>query len=244
VPTHVRPTQAKTDDHLLINQTGDDSAPEMPEELKAVLDQKMKALDALLTESGKAKYKMELVFSKDRSARKTTVGMLCFFESGRRLHGGGDAKVYFCPGFRKNTWHRETEQWRPIPKGRGPCDAIIPDSSHGYEHLFCPKCKTLWADPEVYGEVVFNLPMQKWAEVMTKYYVRLECNADVVLKFSREDIRTKALLEQAKQRGGELLEKARAGRLRATAIYPLKNIIKDTGAGADLARQFYKFLRA
>ncbi len=245
MPTRVHQTRASADDSLLINRdAGVDAAPEMSAELKATLEKKMKALDLILAEKGKAKYKLELVFGKDRSATKPSVGLLSFFESGRKMHGGGDAKVYMCPGFRKTSWDRMNQRWSETPKGSGPCDAFIPDSSHGFEHLFCQKCKILWDEREVVGELIWKLPMQKWAEILTQYYVRLECNADVYLKYSREDIRTKALMEQAKQKGGELLDKMRAGRLRASSMYPLRNIIKDTGAGADLTKQFYKFLRA
>lgn len=242
--TQVSRTRASADSGLLINQGAPDAAPEMPEELRTLIEQKMRALDQLLADKGKAKYKLELFFGKDRSLVKPSIGMLCFFESGRKMHGGGDAKIYLCPGFHKKSYDRGLQRWVDVPKGKGPCEAVIPDSSHGYEHLFCPRCKTLWSEPEVIGELPLRLTMQNWAEVLTKYYVRLECNADVVIKYSREDIRTKALMEQARQKGGELLQKAREGRLRATSIYPLKNIIKDTAAGADLTRQFYKFLRA
>lgn len=222
---------------LYVPQTPDELDQPMTEEMQAILTRKLKALEELLAEQGKAAFKLELIFGKARSIHRPTPGMLSFFESGRKLHGGGDAKVYMCPGIWKDPQTGEVT-------GKGPCDAVIPDSSHGLGHLVCPKCKEVWKEHQVYGEILARLPMQHWAVLLTRYYARLGCNADVVLKFSEDDIRSKALLEQQKQKGGELLGATRAKRRRAASIYPLRNIIKDTSAGQDLAKKFYDFVRA
>lgn len=197
-----------------------------PEELEAV-QAKMKALDSLLVTKQHAKYKLELFFSRARSNTIPTPGILSFWESGSKFHGGGDAKLYICPG---------------KDSGRNGCEAFIPDSANASSFLWCPKCGLRWPGAAVIGERIARLSMQKWSEVLLYYFVRLEHNADVYVKHSLDDIRTVAMVEQARQRGGEHLAKVRGKRARS--IYPLRHIIADTANGADLYGRFRAFLTA
>jgi hypothetical protein len=197
-----------------------------PEEQEAIR-QRMQGMDKLLKDETKAKYKIELFFGEARSTAKPTPGILSFWESGSRFHGGGDTKIYQCPGksLRLST-----------------CESFIPDSGNASAILFCPKCGTSWKGPDVIGERLARLSMQNWAHVLLRYFVLLEHNADMYLKHARDDIRTKAMIEQAKQKGGEVLAKVR--NKRALTIYPLGRIVKDTSNGADLYGRFYAFLTA
>lgn len=197
-----------------------------PAELEAV-QERMKLLDQLLTTTKHAKYKIELLFTRARSVSRPTPGAISFWESGSKLHGGGDAKLYICPGkhFRRNE-----------------CEGFIPDASNASNFLWCPSCGTRWQGEDVIGERLAVLTMKKWADVLIYFFTRLEHNADIYVKYAREDMRTVAMLEQAQQRGGEYLERVR-GR-RAKSIYALKNIIWDTSNGADLLGRFQAFLTA
>jgi hypothetical protein len=71
---------------------------------------------------------------------------------------------------------------------------------------------------------------------------RLGASADIVLKHPREDLRVASAKEQARQRMGEHLARARAARV--TVVYPLARILADTQCGADLGARFLAFLRA
>lgn len=197
-----------------------------PEELEAV-HERMKLLDELLKTGTKAKYKIEILFTRSRSVHKPTPGAISFWESGSKLHGGGDAKLYICPS---------------KSLGRGECEAFIPDTANSSSFLWCPKCGGRWEGKEVIGERLAVLPLKKWGEVVLYYFTRLENHADIYVKYARDDIRTKTMLEQARQRGGEVLEKVRNN--RAKSIYPLKNIVWDTSNGADLLGRFQAFLLA
>lgn len=197
-----------------------------PAELEAI-QAKMKALDELLKTTKHAKYKIELFFGKARSMRRPTSGIISWWESGSKLHGGGDAKIYICPGRRRKVNN---------------CEAFIPDASNASAFLWCPQCGQRWEGEQVIGEHVANLMMQQWADVLLYYYVRLEHNADIYVVHAKEDIRTTAMIEQASQKGGDLLEKVRSRRARH--IYPLANIIKDVSGGADLRKRFLAFLSA
>jgi hypothetical protein len=179
--------------------------------------------------SVKAKYKLEIMFGKARSYTKPTPGVLSFWGSGTKLHGGGDEKLYLCPG---------TNPKYPD------CQGLLFDRYNNSKGIVCPKCGTVWPHEKVTGELLFNLPMRKWADVTFKYFRLFEYNADIYLKFSRDDIRTvaKEQSQKATWKGSQILENTREKRARA--VYPLRNIIKDTSAGADLLSRFYAFLVA
>lgn len=201
-----------------------EAPPVLSDEERDNLKKRMEALDKVLADQQKAKYKLELFFGDERSLVKPVPGILSFWESGAKLHGGGDAKIYLCPGklLRRNT-----------------CEAAIPFEFNAYGHLVCPTCQTTWKGEEVIGEVLGRHSMRQWSELLFKYFVKLNHNCDVYLKHAPTDIRSMAAREQEKQRGGELLMKARK---RALHIYPLRNIIKDTSAGADVLSRLYSFL--
>lgn len=203
--------------------------PARNEEEQVALEAKRKALDELLNDNQLAKYKLEVMFRRDRSVHHPFPGVVSFWESGTKLHGGGDSKLYLCPS---------------KDLGKGTCEAFIPDTANGLNHIVCPTCGSLWKGSEVFGEVFYRLPVQKWSEVLLRWFQRLEHNADIRIKFAKDDIRSVALAEQEKQMMGEILTKARSAQRRMIYTYPLKNIIKDTAAGADLQARILAFLKA
>lgn len=197
-------------------------------EEQEAIRQRMAAIDMLMAEQkGKGKYKIELFFGKARSMTQPTPGAISWWESGSKFHGGGDCKIYICPGKSKRI---------------NECEAFIPDSGNASGILFCPKCGVSWKGQDVIGEHLARLSMNKWADLLLHYFVRLEHNADIYVKHAKDDLRSQALREQAKYKGGELLNKARLD--RALVIYPLKNIIKDTSAGSNLLSRFQALLKA
>lgn len=112
-------------------------------------------------------------------------------------------------------------------------------------YAVCPAChKTLFADNCVRslvfkderneGGTDFRVETRKLADLLAKYWYKLDGNADVYLKFDRTDIRYQMM---EKEYGTK-----RARELKGLAIYPLKNILGDTSNGASLADRIYKFL--
>lgn len=199
----------------------------LTDEEKDTIEKKQKALDKLLEEQGVAKYKIDLNVSKDWSITKPSVGALSFWESGRKFHGGGDCKMYICPG---------------KDKGINDCEGFIPDTSQGLGFLVCPVCHNIWQGRDVAGEILARLPPRGWAELILKYYARLGMNADLRMKYPLVDIREAAQKEQEKQLMGDILESARAK--RPVRIYTMRAIIKDTSAGADLFNRILAFVTA
>jgi hypothetical protein len=200
--------------------------PVLTEEKRHELEESHKRFDKLLAEEQKAKYKVEILFAHTRRLHGLSAGSVSIWESGTKLHGGGDTKAYWCPGKELRVNH---------------CTGIIPDASNGFGHLVCPDCQTVWKGEQVIGEIFYKLDNRKWAEVLLRHYVHLGHNADIYCKYPLEDLRIASEAEQNKQLFGEKLTKARR---RKTYIYPLKNLIQDTAAGADLLERFHAFLTA
>lgn len=199
-----------------------------PEEL-AVVQEKIQALDKLLGEQKLAKYKLEVMFGEERSMHKPFPGVVTWWESGNKLHGGGDSKMYICAG---------------KERAGTDCEGFIPDTCNGLNFIVCPHCKSLWRGEEIYGEVFYRLSMQRWADVLLSWFLKLGLNSDIRIKYARDDIRRAVLHEQEKKMQGELLEKARSFERRSVSIYSLANIIKDTSAGAGLHQRILAFLKA
>jgi hypothetical protein len=204
-----------------------ENAPVLSPEEEDTLKKKMAAMDKLLADQQIAKYKIELFCSYRRSKVRAWPGAINVFESGSKLHGGGDELVYECPA---------TERGFP------PCDGFIGGSSQGYGHLVCPKCKHVWKDTEVSHSRPATLTNRGWARALLKFYIRLGHNADIYVKTPRSDLRVAAGIEQLKQMGGEKLAAVRTK--KDLLIYPLKHIIKDVSNGASLEGRFYALLSA
>jgi len=204
-----------------------DVAPTLTEEEAQSLKERMQAFDKVLADQQIAKYKIEVFFTHKRSGHAPHFGAIYAFESGTKLHGGGDEKIYFCPAG---------------SFGRPPCDGVMGGKCQGYGFLTCPKCGQTWRDAQVWGELMGNWTTQQWAEKVHRFFVILGHNADVYVKVPKVDIRKVAELEQQKQYMGEKLFTARDKRDKY--IYPLKNILRDTANGSDLLSRFKALLSA
>jgi hypothetical protein len=203
-----------------------------PEEL-AKLKSRMKEIDLILGGKKTARYKLEVMFAKDRSMHRPFGGAVTWWESGTKLHGGGDTKMYLC----------DNSAAFPKLEGRG-CKGLIPEIASGMGHLVCPNCGKLWKSEEVAGEIFYRLNVQDWATILLVWFRRLNLDADIRIKYARDDIRLVARSEQEKQMGGELLGRMREEERRSSSIYPLANIIKDTAAGAELYQRILAFLKS
>jgi hypothetical protein len=202
------------------------SLPELTEEDKFALEEKKKFQDALLESECIAKYKIELMFAHDRSLTKPSAGMISIWESGAKLHGGGDSKSYLCPG---------------KSKGVNDCEALISGDSCNFGHLVCAKCGKVWKSNEADGELQGRHTMQDWAKKLEKVFFSLGCNADIYIKQPKYDIRAVAKREQEENLGGALLEKARREVYKVN--YTLNKIIADTSNGSSHYDRFYALLK-
>jgi hypothetical protein len=208
-----------------------DKAPVLSEEELHILKQRQAAMDKLLKEQRKGKYKLEVMFGSDYRSGQAYPGAISLWLSGSKLHGGGDEKVYLCPRCLKTF------------KGQiYPTKALIPPSAQGYGFGVCGQCGTTWEGEKMRGEDLARLTTQGWVEATYRWLRTLEFNADLYLKRPKLDLRVAASLEQARQRGGEQLEQVR--RKLEKSIYPLAHLLHDTAGGASFPARIRAFLEA
>lgn len=206
----------------------------------------------LAANKDKAKYKIELQFMKARSSQPHVANLfnLHVWESGRRLHGGGDQRMVLCGYWPGQGFH-----------GDEACGKPISDSHFGISHLVCPHCRREnFLDEQTKAQhikhaaetrkdvvglrrmpIVNPLLMGKFTPKQLSVFLvdifrKCDSNADFYVKFHATDIRCRDVPEIGKP---DLYNKARADRItkgenRGLVSYPLVNIIKDTAAGASL----------
>lgn len=194
----------------------------------------------------KAAYKIELLFSSHRSSLShvASPGMLLIWESGKKLHGGGDYKMYWCG-------HRACQM--PIPGG----DLI----SHGF--VVCRSCtrecfrsdqdrirhkKQMVRDrkrttdldniPTIGGEKMAKLTPSNWAKLLEQTFERLGREADIYITFSKKAIRYDAKNETV----ADLNNLDAVQLTREKVIYTLKAIRQDLAAGSGLHARFVAML--
>ena len=188
------------------------------------LAERIKAIDKLVGEQVKAKYKVEVQFGKGRSSlpHKHFPGLISVYLSGSKFHGGGDEKVYMCPS-----------------EG---CKGLIDPKLRLEGVVVCAKCGRAHDEKDLIGEKLFRLTPPDWARAILNHFIMAEHNADIYSKVHPTDVRYQAMMETARARGGEEIAKARNS--RGLLIYPLKHIITDTKNGADLYKRFLAFVTA
>jgi hypothetical protein len=195
------------------------------EEERHNIKDKQAKKDAARDQDVLAKFKIELTVGRGFTPNTPSPGMLAFFENANWRDGDGDSLIHFCPGKKL---------------GVSECEHYIPAPSHGYGFLVCPSCGTAWKGPQVIGQILARLPADKWAELIYKYYIKLDMRCDLVILYPANDIRAAA----AAKHNGEALATARSRGKRLKRIYRMSAIIKDTAAGADLLTRIKAFVRA
>lgn len=182
--------------------------------------------EAGLTQEIRARFKIEISFGAGRTTAGPNLVGIQIWESGKKLHGGGDELMYYCQILDPN---KSDGCWSAISG-----DNIGYNQQTGEEIAFCSKCMRKWDPSKLTTMRVFRLPTRKIAEIIETMFRQLQSNADIYCKYHPTDIRYQAML---KEKG---LAKAR--KLKGMHMYRLHNILKDTGAGADLQGRIFAFL--
>jgi len=221
--------------------SGEDTTVIMSGEELEKLERQMKALENILHEKVRAKYKLEVHFGKGRTGRgirsaQPFPGVISVWLSGSKFHGGGDEKIFECPGCDALIFPHQITQRTVVQKIGGR------DVEEFMSVSYCGECAKIWKSEQTIGERFYKLTEQDWAYAILHALRRLGMDADIYAKYSREDVRYKAAMEMARNRGGE--ELAKAHKLRGLFIYPLANIIQDTKHGSDLYGRIRAFINA
>jgi len=219
-----------------------------PEDLRRAEDQ---AKGGLFQRSEKkvARFKIEVMFGKNRTTNGPNTYAIRVFESGKKLHGGGDVQMPFCSEVDEG--HPSIGHVPPRAKRvRAGCGMPIPSDNirqatiqardgsgvSQIEAAHCPNCHGIIPLVYLATEIFAKTTTDVLAEELARIWNLLKGDADLYLKFSPDDIRYQAL---ERKYGGK-----RARELRGLHIYPLARILKDTGAGASLVDRFKAFLKS
>lgn len=204
----------------------------------ALMEQVKKEVEAGAEETKKAgKYKIQIMFKSDRSDRAPIAFSLSFWESGKRLHGGGDEMMFVCRRHQDAPRVGPGDIVRPSqlasPNG---CGNLIPGDMISGNVAICPHCNSRHLTSQIGDSVFYRAGAEEAAAIIANWWRRLECSADLFAKYLPADPRT------AYMRSTEGVLKAR--RLRGLTIYPLARIIKDTSSGATVESRFKAFILA
>ncbi len=168
----------------------------------------------------RAKYKIEVMFEKDRTVAGPNLCGIQLWESGRKFHGGGDQLMYWC-------MDTESSQGCKSPFSG---DLIVGPVAN------CPNCGMTVLMARAANMRIVRLSSKVLSQELSKIFHSLGGNADIYVKYHKTDVH---YLAMARAKG-----EATAKRLKGMHIYPLKNIIKDTTSGADLTGRIHAFLTA
>lgn len=207
---------------------------ELSEEEQTAVRARMQAIDKLFREEARAKYKLEIHIHEERSTWKPFFGVMYYLRSGNKLHGGGDTKIYLCAD--------ETCHGVVSVEDCGVVDISENANPTAPARVICPKCERMYLARDLLGERGLRLTSSNWARAIYNNFMYLESNADVVLLSHHANLRKQTEAEMARNAGSELVDVARKARHKV--VYPLKNIIKDVSAGADLMVRFHAFVNS
>lgn len=190
----------------------------------------------------KGKYKIQIWFRSDRSSNKPIAFSLSAWQSGMRLHGGGDEMMFLCKKLptSKNVMPSELKFRTPTehtvePKLRG-CGLFIPGENSVDGRIICPHCGTNHNSEDVGDAVFYRLTVDKAVKVLVDWYHKLESCADIYAKYTPLDPRT---IMMAKS-----YDPKTAREKKGLTIYPWKNILEDTSNGSTLESRFKAFILA
>jgi len=185
----------------------------------------------------RATYKIQVRFRHDRTGRTHTPYTLSFWESGKRLHGGGDEMMFVCRRLKSAPKPKRIDViGAKNPSDEG-CHGLIPgDQVTPGGLVVCPHCQQRWNSACIGDSVYYNTDMDTAAEIIERWWRKLGCDADLFVKFAPTDPRT---LLHADAYGIQ-----RAKELQGLVIYPLENILRDTMSGAEIKGRFKALLLA
>lgn len=189
----------------------------------------------------KAKYKIQIWFKSDRSTKGPIAFSLSAWQSGKRLHGGGDEMMFMCrrhhdaPPVKQADLKFRTPEHKMEPTSRG-CGLFIPGDRNINDYIACPHCGTSHYSEHIGDAVFYRLPAEQAAKVLEQWYHKLEDCADIYAKYSPNDPRT-LMMAQNK-------DFVTARQKKGLTIYPWKNILQDTSNGSSLQNRFKAFILA
>ena len=180
----------------------------------------------------RARWKIQIWIKSGRSNAKPLAFSLSFWESGKRLHGGGDESAFIC---RRN--HGAPKPAKPpfLALGRTSfaneaspdgCGGIILGEACVGGFAVCPHCGVRWDTEHIADSIYYYLPVEVAATVISTWFRTLGSDCDLYLKYRDDDIRVKMM--------AQTYGLAEATRHKGLMIYSLARLVQDMSAGATL----------
>lgn len=189
----------------------------------------------------KGKYKIQVWFKSDRSNKKPMAFSVSAWQSGKRLHGGGDEMMFICrrhadaPLIKSKDLKFRTADHKVEPTPRG-CNLFIPGDMNINDIISCPHCGAQHHAEHIGDSVYYRLDADNAAKVLVDWYHRLEDCADIYAKYSPTDPRTIMMANN--------YDPFTARSKKGLTIYPWKNILQDVSNGSTLHSRFKAFILA
>lgn len=184
----------------------------------------------------RADFKIQIWFRSDRSMHKPIAYSLSFWESGKRLHGGGDEMMFICRR------HAHSPKLTPFDVGmartksvRG-CDGLIPGGLADSGVIVCPHCHVKHKPDQIGDSIFYRTTIDQAVDVLAKWWRKTGGRADLYAKYSPTDPRSIMMAQNYDYRT--------AREKKGLTIYPLQNILKDTLNGASLESRIKAFITA
>jgi hypothetical protein len=185
----------------------------------------------------KAKYKIQVWFRSNRSMHKPVTFSISFWESGKRLHGGGDEMMFICRRHESAPSMRPFEMAAAKVKTEKGCNNLISgDLAQETGMVVCPHCHVAHRLDQIGDSIMYNLSINQAAEKLAWWWRKIGSNADIYAKYSPTDPRTVMMSRNYNYRT--------AREKKGLTIYPLENILKDTLSGSTLESRFRAFITA
>ncbi len=185
----------------------------------------------------KAKYKIQIWFRSERSLHKPVAYSLSFWESGKRLHGGGDEMLFICRRNQDAPKISPAEMaFSKAPTQTGCNNLISGDLAQDTGIIVCPRCQVAHRLTDIGDSIFYRTSIDQAAERLAWWWRMLGSNADIYAKYSATDPRTVMM--------GRSYDAETARRNKGLTIYPLQNILKDILSGSSLESRFRAFITA
>ena len=187
-----------------------------------------------------AKWKIQVWIKSERSITKPLSFTLTLWESGKRLHGGGDETAFICrrkprAPRPKMPFVAARHTFRNEMTNDG-CGEVIPGDQAHHGRIVCPGCGLAWDTEHISDAILYNVPVERAADIIADWYRKLGHDADLYVKYRDQDVRVKMMAQAYGIK--------RARELKGLTIYPQDSIIRDTSSGATLESRFKALLLA
>ena len=189
----------------------------------------------------KASHKIQIWFKSDRSMKKPIAFSLSAWQSGKRLHGGGDEMMFICrrhadaPSITRSDLKHRMPDHKVEPQSRG-CGLFIPGENNINDKIMCPHCGAEHKAEHIGDAVFYRLTVNDAAKVLVDWYNKLGGSVDLYAKYSPTDPRTVMMANS------HSIQTARSK--KGLTIYPWKNILQDVSNGSTLHSRFKAFILA